>query len=60
MTPEEVKQIRAELGWTQKQLADALGVWIATVSRWEHGAKMSPMAQAALRLLAERKGKANV
>lgn len=33
----DVKAIRAELGWTQAQLADHLGVDQSTVSMWETG-----------------------
>jgi transcriptional regulator with XRE-family HTH domain len=32
-----VKQIRKLRGWTQGQLASALGVKQATISRWETG-----------------------
>lgn len=37
MTPEEIKAIRAQLGWTQKSLADAVGVSVRTVKFWEAG-----------------------
>jgi len=37
MTPERIKAIRAALGLTQQQLADAIGGTQITVSRWETG-----------------------
>lgn len=38
MQPEEVRALRDELGWTQEQLADAVGVGPLEVSAWETGA----------------------
>jgi transcriptional regulator with XRE-family HTH domain len=38
MRPEEVRALRDELGWTQEQLADAVGVSPLEVSAWEAGA----------------------
>jgi DNA-binding transcriptional regulator YiaG len=37
MTPAEVKTCRNELGLTQAQLADRLGITRNTVARWEMG-----------------------
>jgi len=37
MTPEELKQRREQLGITQEELAERLGVKMDTVSGWEHG-----------------------
>jgi len=37
MTPEQIKAIRAALGLTQQQLADAIAATQITVSRWETG-----------------------
>lgn len=37
MTAEEVKAWRERMGWSQEQLADALGVHAMTVSKWERG-----------------------
>lgn len=34
---EDLKKRRSALGWTQKQLAEALGVQPNTVTRWENG-----------------------
>lgn len=36
--PDEIRAAREELGWTQRQLGDVLGVDHTTVSRWELGA----------------------
>lgn len=38
MTPEEVRHFRARLDLTQAALADALGIEVRTVQRWEAGA----------------------
>ena len=35
--PEQVKEVRRQLGLSQKELAHALGVSFATVNRWENG-----------------------
>ncbi len=35
MRGSELRSIREELGWTQRQLAEALGVAANTVARWE-------------------------
>jgi transcriptional regulator with XRE-family HTH domain len=37
VTPTKVKALRARRGWTQVQLAKALGTDAGTVSRWERG-----------------------
>lgn len=37
MLPEQIRFIRTELGMTQAQLADILGVAALTVGRWERG-----------------------
>lgn len=63
---EMVKAVRKELGMTQAELADALGVCYATVNRWENG-QVSPsvLAQKAffefcdsnfIELLSEKRG----
>ena len=31
-----VKRLRLEIGWTQEQLAHALGTTFSTVNRWEN------------------------
>lgn len=38
MTPRQVKALRNALGLTQKQLADMIGAYQPTVTRWERGA----------------------
>ena len=48
MSDIDVKQIRADRGITQKELADLVGVNLSTVWRWENG--HSPRGTA-LRLL---------
>jgi transcriptional regulator with XRE-family HTH domain len=35
--PETVKDVRRQLGLSQEELAQALGVSFATVNRWENG-----------------------
>ena len=37
MEAKEIKQIREKLGWTQKELADHLGVTGTSVYKWEAG-----------------------
>jgi putative zinc finger/helix-turn-helix YgiT family protein len=44
MAPEEIRQGREQLGLTQKQFANLLGVGEATVSRWETGAQIQQRA----------------
>lgn len=57
MTPLEVKALRRRLGWTQRQLAAALGVTVTSVARWEQGTRtVSPLAVTSLMLLAPRPG----
>jgi DNA-binding transcriptional regulator YiaG len=48
MSDIDVKQIRADRGITQRELADMIGVNLSTVWRWENG---QPPRGAALRLL---------
>jgi transcriptional regulator with XRE-family HTH domain len=54
MTPHELKQLRALLGWTQDRLAKELGVSRNTVARWELGLYKVPKPVAKLiRILTE-------
>lgn len=55
MTPAELKARRAKLCWSQKQLAEELGVTVTTVARWEQNVcKISPLAEKLIKQL-ERK-----
>ncbi|HWR58781.1 MAG TPA: helix-turn-helix transcriptional regulator [Thermodesulfovibrionales bacterium] len=42
MTPEELTQWRERSGYSQIQLANALGVTNVCISRWENGARKIP------------------
>ena len=56
----DVKGLRQQLGMTQAELAQAIGVQTATVARWEQGImKPSPMAVTQLQRMARqaRRGK---
>jgi transcriptional regulator with XRE-family HTH domain len=56
MTGKRFKQIRLELGLTQKQLAKLLGVWTNTVALWDRGEKSIPgPVELAMKLLLEKK-----
>lgn len=48
MTSKELRERRERLGFTQAQLANALGVTSITVSRWERGAQRIPEMAARL------------
>jgi type I restriction enzyme M protein len=55
--PGLLRAIRSELGLTQEQLAERLGVSFATVNRWEGGGtKPQRAALAAIHMLAEEAG----
>jgi DNA-binding transcriptional regulator YiaG len=52
---EAVRGIRLRLGFTQEQLAHALGITVSTVNRWENAhARPSALAWTALGTLAAR------
>jgi transcriptional regulator with XRE-family HTH domain len=56
MTGKRFKQIRLELGLTQKQLAKLLGVWTNTVAVWDRGDKPIPTTvELCMKLLLEKK-----
>jgi len=57
MTPLHVKELRRRLGWTQRELAEALNVTTTTIARWEQGARaVTPLAAASLGLLIKAHG----
>lgn len=53
MTSEEIQSIRKQLGLTQEQLSEKLGVTIHAVRKWEQGQRQ--IKGAALKLLQEMK-----
>lgn len=54
--PVQVKEVRRQLGLSQKELAHALGVSFATVNRWENGKTVpSKLAQNQFRLFCDQK-----
>jgi len=53
LTAKEVRAFRVKLGYSQEQFAQAVGVTVSTVNRWENGkSHMSPMATARVYALA--------
>ena len=48
--PEEIKKFRKELGLTQKEFSEILGIGIATLNRYENGALQSDAHDQAIRL----------
>jgi transcriptional regulator with XRE-family HTH domain len=60
MTNTDLRRLRRRLGLTQHQLADAIGVRMMTLSRWETGWNpISPLAATALTLYADRAARTN-
>lgn len=54
MTKDEIVGLRERLRLTQAEFADALGVAVATVSRWENGHRVaSVLAVKAIQRLAD-------
>lgn len=55
MTPEEIRQLRRRMGWTQQELATKLHVAQGTVADWERGAnKPGRRSERDLRRLAQK------
>jgi transcriptional regulator with XRE-family HTH domain len=54
VTPNEVKQARANLGFTQKQLAEKLGISVETVKRIERIGASTIQALAIKQLIQQR------
>lgn len=56
MTPDDIRAWREARGLSQKDLAEALGVRQATVSRWESGDRPAtmPLVRLALERLARK------
>jgi transcriptional regulator with XRE-family HTH domain len=55
MKAKELREIRKRLGWSQRQIAEAVGVTTNSVARWERGemAIGEPSARL-LRMIAEQ------
>jgi transcriptional regulator with XRE-family HTH domain len=53
MTPDTLREWRDQHGWSQTQLAEAIGVASMTISRWERG-DMEIRHPTMLRLALER------
>ena len=53
MTAAAYKRLRKKLGYTQKQLAEALGVSLRTIKSRENGATIPPEAEIAINCLAK-------
>jgi transcriptional regulator with XRE-family HTH domain len=44
MDADEMRAARLARGWTQRELAERLGVAMRTVNAWEHGARPSRLS----------------
>jgi transcriptional regulator with XRE-family HTH domain len=58
MTKKEFKRLRKSIGYTQARLADEMGLFIRTVSRWETGEVVIPrVAELALMYIVDNSKK---
>jgi DNA-binding transcriptional regulator YiaG len=58
MTPGRFKKLRQSMGYSQVRLAEKMGVYVRTVSRWETGEVEIPkMAELALRYIADQENR---
>jgi len=59
MKAKELREIRKQLGWSQRQIAEAVGVTANSVARWERGemAIAEPAARLLRMIAAQNKGK---
>ena len=56
LQPEDIKAFREELGLTQKQFSDLLGIGIATLNRYENGSLQSESHEQLIRLFFDDPG----
>ena len=51
LTAQDARDIRAQLGLTQEQMAITMGVRVRTIARWEASGKVPKTAATLMRLL---------
>jgi len=51
VSSEELKELRAKLGWSNQKIADEVGVSKFTVEHWFRSDGSAPISEPALRLL---------
>ncbi len=60
LQPEEIRKLRNQRGFTQKELSDLLGIGIATLNRYENGALQSDAHDRSIRLVMESRNLLNL